>query len=129
MTASTTRAALQQHKCRECEQLLRQHTPHRQKAGLSRILPVQSVRSESRQISNRSLRQHAANATEEPILLKNSVFGEIGEFFARTVRPTIQSEGFGQNGLLPLMWQLTAPHGKSHLTFRYNGLFPKTCDI
>ena len=63
------------------------------------------------------------------ILLKNSVFDEIGEFFARTARPTLRGQGFGQIGLLPIMWQLTAPHAKSHLTFRYHGFFPKNCDI
>jgi len=62
-------------------------------------------------------------------MLKNSVFGEIGEIFVRTARPNFQDEGFGQIGLLPLMWQLTVPNGKSNLTFRYHGFFPKNYDI
>jgi hypothetical protein len=67
--------------------------------------------------------------SERPILLKNSVFGKIGEIFVRTAPPTFRSEGFGQIGLLPLMWQLTAPHRRSHLTFRYRGFFPKNHNI
>ena len=69
------------------------------------------------------------NVRYGPILLKNSVFGEIVEIFFRIGAPILQGEVFGQIGLLPLMWQLTAPHGKSHLTFRYHGFFPKNCDI
>jgi len=64
-----------------------------------------------------------------PILLKNSVFGEIGEIFARTAQLAFSGEGFGQIGFLSLMCQLTAPHGRSHLTFRYCGFFPKNYDI
>jgi hypothetical protein len=71
----------------------------------------------------------AANGSMEPILLKNSVFDEIGKFCVRTARLIFRGEGFGQIGLLLLMWQLTAPDGRSHLTFRYHGFFPKNCDI
>lgn len=61
--------------------------------------------------------------------VENSVFGRIDEIFTRTTQPTFRGEGFGQICLLPLMWQLTAPHGKSHLTFTYHGVFPKNHDI
>jgi hypothetical protein len=71
----------------------------------------------------------AENGNTEPIVLKNSVFDEIGDFSIRTARPTFQGERFGQIGLLLRMGQLTAPHGKSHLTFRYRGFFPKNYNI
>jgi hypothetical protein len=71
----------------------------------------------------------AAKVRKPPILLKNSVFGEIGEIFARTAQLAFSGEGFGQIGFLSLMCQLTAPHGRSHLTFRYCGFFPKNYDI
>jgi hypothetical protein len=61
----------------------------------------------------------------QEILLENSVFGKIGEIFARTAQLTFRGEGFGQIGLLPLLCQLTAPQGRSNLTFQYRGFFPK----
>jgi len=63
------------------------------------------------------------------IVLNNSVFDEIGEIFARTMQSTFLGEGFGQISLLLLMWQLTAPHGRSHLSFWHHGFVSKNCDI
>jgi hypothetical protein len=54
--------------------------------------------------------------SSQPIVLKNSIFGKIDEFFVRTTQPTFRSKGFGQIGLLPLMWRLAAPDGRSRLT-------------
>ena len=68
----------------------------------------------------------AAKVTREPILLKNSIFGKI---FPRTAQLTFRGEGFGQIGLLPLICQLTAPQGRSNLTFQYRGFFPKKYGI
>jgi hypothetical protein len=70
----------------------------------SRILPVQSVRSESRQISNRSLRQHAANATEEPILpnfggAAKVCFGALGSLFVFGSR----TRNSGENSSIEVM--------------------------
>ena len=59
------------------------------------------------------------------IVLKNSVFGKIREFFAHTARSILRYEGFGPIGLMPLIRELTASLGKSYLTFPYHGSFPK----
>ena len=64
--------------------------------GFVRILPVQSVRSESRQISNRSLRQHAANATEEPNLT-DAAHRTNGTFSVKVNKSTV---AFG----IEMMW-------------------------
>ncbi|MEL6570440.1 MAG: hypothetical protein AAFQ64_02200, partial [Pseudomonadota bacterium] len=62
-------------------------------------------------------------------VLKNSVFDEIGEIFVRTAQPTFRGGWLGQISLLLLRWQLIAPHGRFHLTLRFQGFFPKNCDI
>ena len=67
----------------------------------------------------------AANDGYEPIVLKNSVFGKIREIFAHTAQSALRYEGFGPIGLIPLIRELTASLGKSHLTFPYHGSFPK----
>jgi hypothetical protein len=52
----------------------------------------------------------AANVSFPPIVLKNSIFGEIGGIFRGTTQPAFLGEGFGLTGLPSLMCQLSVPH-------------------
>ena len=90
-----------------------------------RILPVRASRSERRCFSIRPLVVRAANATEELIVLKNSVFGENRLIIRHRERPNFGGEGGGRLGRSLLLYRRYASHSRSVLTFGFNGPLSK----
>jgi len=71
------------------------------------------------------LSDRAASGGFEPIVLKNSVFGENRIIIRLKERPTFGDEGVGQFGQWLLLCQRYASPGRSVPTFGFNGPLPK----